>query len=49
MELVPFMLNAAAIFVFSIQFTVNKCSIKFLPKTGIEPQISGVESDRSAN
>ena len=37
------------IFVFSMQLTVNKCSIAILPMTGFEPQTSGFESNRSTN
>ena len=37
------------IFVFSIQLTVNKCTIWSLLMTGFEPRTSGVRSDCSTN
>ena len=37
------------IFVFSIQLTVNKCTIWSLLMTGFEPLTSGVRSDHSTN
>ena len=41
----PFPASFSFIFVFSIQLTVNKCSIyKFLPMIGFEPRTSGIES-----
>ena len=37
------------IFIFSIQLTINKCSIYILPMAGFELGSSGIVSDRSTN
>ena len=46
----PFQASFSFIFVFSIQLTVNKCSIyNFLPMTRFEPWTSGIGSACSIN